>query len=492
VTKVLKIALILVLALSMAVIMPLTSALAGNAGISTYYPPVQNKSGEQKVLVLLVEFEDERHTLLISSIRNELATMARYYYDSSSYNIFLSVSISAQWHMMAKGIHNYTYNQSMDIYTAYLPIVTEAIASADPEEDFSAFDQIIIMHSGSNVEFAGMSFTLGGLNISTGDHFNISTVSVVAELDTWPLLAHEYAHLLGLPDLYDYSKFQKGENFSIYAGPWDLMSNDFRYGAPALTAWNLIRLGWLPDSNVVTVFPNSTSRIDIFQLDSRYSGHISTVKMPLADGTYYLAECRMPVGSDINIPDYGMLIMHIDESIPPGSGPLRIVDSNPGTASLDDAPFEIRAGKMPVFLDEGNDLAVVVQKLDVYTSGFGFSVEVTNYTRGQEALGAALFILDVREQVKSVPYIVDLFEVRDATQKAFDLYEGGDYAGARLQGETALYAHWVDLSFRIIIIIAAAAVVILLVFFRKKLEKLYHNINRRIDPLAYPNNRPEE
>ena len=78
-----------------------------------------------------------------------------------------------------------------------------------------------------------------------------TTVPATAKLG---VIAHEFGHDLGLPDLYDTDKATNGESFG--AGKWDLMAAGSWLGdgtTPSdLSAWSKKQLGWITPNNVTT------------------------------------------------------------------------------------------------------------------------------------------------------------------------------------------------------------------------------------------------
>ncbi len=454
------------------------------------YPQLDKKQGEQKVLVLLVEFHDLTHTLLISSIRNELSQMSSYFYTVSYGTMFLTMTINNNWYSVNGNASDYFFN-STDVYSSLRSFVEEAVAMADQDVDFSAYDQIMILHAGPSSQFGGSAYTLDGLDIQTGDNVVLNHVSVDAEFDQWTLLVHEYCHILGLPDLYDYANYSTGSDYSGYVGPWDLMSIDYRYQTSALTSWNLMRLGWLPERSVMIALPNETAIGAVHQLGTLSSSRYGTIKVPLSDGTYYLIESRFPVHYDEYMPDYGVLVTYVNESVEQGYGPLRVIDSSPETRTLDDATFDIRVGKSAVFLDAENNLAVVVLKLLSGQNGYGFSIEVTDYATGVLALQTSQYMLEAKEKVTSLVYIYEIFGERIAISNAFEIYSTGDFQGAYEKAQSAMNIYWMDIGIRVGLFVAIAAIIVLSIIFRKKVREAISKLNKRLDPLAYPERMPD-
>jgi M6 family metalloprotease-like protein len=195
-------------------------------------------------------------------------------------------------------------------------LIQEAIYAADPDVDFGQYSYLAILHSGLGEETSGNSNDiwscayLGGIWLRTRDGVTYSKAMIVPELesqgaDTVGVIAHEFGHLLGLPDLYD--PYRRND----YTGRWELMSKGLWNGNPAssspahLLAWAKIRLGWISESQIATVPGGVIRTITINPLE--LNGTILAVKIPITDKTYYLLELRQRIGYDIGLPDTGLL-----------------------------------------------------------------------------------------------------------------------------------------------------------------------------------------
>ena len=122
------------------------------------------------------------------------------------------------------------------------------------------------------------------------------------------VICHEYGHILGLPDLYDPSRYTWG------IGYWGLMG----YGAwgaggntpesPAhLCAWSKIDLGWVDPVNVDVNLPNVTfppieNEPVVYKIWRDGNPHLE----------YFLLENRQQIGFDTPAPGHGLLIWHFN------------------------------------------------------------------------------------------------------------------------------------------------------------------------------------
>ncbi len=123
------------------------------------------------------------------------------------------------------------------------------------------------------------------------------------------VIAHEYGHDLGLPDLYDLDYDAAG------IGNWSLMATGCWNGnlgnTPAqFDAWSKYRLGWVKPRRVFGTLVNqpiaaAATFPDVYQFSE------SEMPNPVE---YFLIENRQRVGFDAALPGSGLLIWHIDEN----------------------------------------------------------------------------------------------------------------------------------------------------------------------------------
>ena len=130
-------------------------------------------------------------------------------------------------------------------------------------------------------------------------------------------MCHEFAHVLGLPDLFDQTSVTAAgeldpEEDSAGIGKWGLMGLGtlgwgVEDGPNAFSAWALAQLGWV---EVVEIAGTARDLV----IDEIFSAR-KVYKIPLTEDEYFLLEQRRADGSyyNRNIPQNGLLVWHIDE-----------------------------------------------------------------------------------------------------------------------------------------------------------------------------------
>ncbi len=216
------------------------------------------------------------------------------FYQENSYGIYSVQGLVQTWTVSVdpySDIDPTDYNQVRDMIAA-------AIGQLDPLIDYSLYDNdgpdgipdsgdddgnvdaLFFVHAGPGREQTGDSSDIwshawafsGGL--STNDGVDCYRYSVEPEmlsdgtLMTIGVFAHEYGHVLGLPDLYDtdYSSSGIGNWGLMSGGSWSRRSGDAVGSSPShLSAWCKIQLGWLTPINIaatnlgLTIPPTETN-----------------------------------------------------------------------------------------------------------------------------------------------------------------------------------------------------------------------------------------
>ncbi len=204
-------------------------------------------------------------------------------------------------------------------------LLTDAVAAADPTVDFAGFDGVMILHAGCGEEadllgdspddiwstylatcdIDELLGTEGGL--PTGDGVSITQVAVIPETETWdseegdystiyaPLgvYAHEFAHYLGIPDLYDTESPPALDSWGI--GSWGIMGlgawNAAGFSPPHPCAWIKSVLGWADVDTVAR--PGGTFELHFSERGAVPGEKPAVLAIPLTGSEYFLLENRL-------------------------------------------------------------------------------------------------------------------------------------------------------------------------------------------------------
>lgn len=367
--------------------------------------------GEQRVVAILVEFPDLKHSLPRDEIDQLVFVEMNRYFTEVSYNkTWITGDTVADWILMPRKFSEYG---PFGYGGRYDKLAEAVIKASDSEVDFRKYDYVLVFIPGVR-EF--ISYAIWGRSIQTQDGVAVSRVAMQTEYHAERFVFHEFGHLLGgLPDQYDYdlaakeSKGYSAIDAGIYVGEWDLMGfSPTMWITPHLMAFNKIKLGWIEAQETMTVSLGQSATIDINPIESS-SGGIYAIRILLPSQVYYLVEARARIGYDEDLPDEGILVSLVDERRGSGHGIVRIQDADPSTATLEDATFDLRDGKRAGFFDRKNGISIVITA----KSGLSYTLFVGPVSEGDAALERA---------EKALPAMRALGEANASIQKA--LVEG--------------------------------------------------------------------
>ena len=303
-------------------------------------------------------------------------TLANYYTEVSFGQVGI-VGTVAQWVQVA---HPYSYysNATWPNWNGFGPyptnvqgLVQDAVLAADPYVDFSQFDtfdpydrdgdadfsepdgwvdNLFVVHTGSGAEWTAQTDTIWSHSWDLGvddygnvippvivDDVQIMDYSMEPEYGGYPMdsrgvvadpfpptvgvYAHEFGHVLGLPDEYDYGNESWGTDY------WSLMSYGSWSTYPVYTrflgnspthpsAWGIYRIGFVdpivvtPDELTVATLPPIETEPVIYRINVPYSGGVES----------FLLENRQQIGFDEGLAmasadAHGLLVYHIDDTV---------------------------------------------------------------------------------------------------------------------------------------------------------------------------------
>ena len=211
-------------------------------------------SVERQAIVILVDFSDNEadtinypaahyDSMLFSVGTYPTGSMADYYIENS-YGEFLVTGIVTVWYRMPQTYAYYVNGQrGFGVYPQNAQKLAEdAVAVADPYVDFSQFDNdgpdgipnsgdddgmidaLFVVHAGPGYEQTGNPNDIHSHqwvtnNVPTVDGVDAYVYSMEPDNGKIGVFGHEFGHVLGLPDLYDYGYDSRG------VGYWSMMAS---------------------------------------------------------------------------------------------------------------------------------------------------------------------------------------------------------------------------------------------------------------------------
>ena len=296
------------------------------------------------VPLILVEFPDAGATYeqsqLDSMMNQEGYTHLNYentgsfrdFYQEISYGQFLPKSDVSEWFTAPFNHDYYGYNNG---YQRVRQLVRDMVDSLENsgfdwmkyDNDGDGYvDALTLIHQGPGAEEGDQTniwshkWSLGNLAVNydgvTIDSYNMNPEIQNGNIVAIGVLAHEFGHSLGLPDLYDtdYSSTGAGKLSLMASGSWGTSGNTPWYPS-SMVGWIKNELGWV---NIVEINDDQTN----VTVEQSYSSNIIyRVNHSQVEEEYWLIENRQKIGSDTLISTPGLTIWHINENIAQGWSP---------------------------------------------------------------------------------------------------------------------------------------------------------------------------
>ncbi|MFQ6056645.1 MAG: M6 family metalloprotease domain-containing protein, partial [Methanosarcinales archaeon] len=298
--------------------------------------------GTRNAIVILVEFTDnpadkithtpvDYYNLLFSTGTYPTGSMNDYYQEIS-YNNFSVNGTITQWYTAPQTYSYYTNGKyGFGSYPQNAQkLVEDAVILADPVIDFSNYDKdgngfvdaLFVIHAGPGAEETGNANDLWSHKWTTRRPISVDGVKVFVysmepeehingKLISMGVFAHEFGHVLGLPDLYDTDYSSEGiGNYGLMSGGGWGADGKSPWRPAQMCAWSKIKLGWI----VPTVVKNNIIQQPIDNIEQN-----PTVYKLWTNGNpgkeYFLVSNRQKIGFDSRFPGSGLLIWHIDDSV---------------------------------------------------------------------------------------------------------------------------------------------------------------------------------
>jgi len=365
--------------------LPIFLILIGFAGWLLLPPPC---AAAEKGIVVLVEFPDVEHSIGRSAVETRFGQQLNSYIREMSYQrVSLEFDVTRKWYTLPRPVSHYRISsRNLEVDRSKVKgLIEDALDLAGRDADLSAYSFAVLL-LGARMQDYGMiglcgypgmlGWTSEGVLRTRGGQVVRGGVAIFCFPAHLGTLFHDIAHILGgvqggkrmVPCLYDHDLQAKpgpmretAVDAMIHMGFWDPMSCHYYQRMsppPGISSWTKLRLGWIPASKIQVVRPGERREVVLGPLEDGSTDTL-VVKIPIAQGRYYLVENRQPVGFDRFLPGAGVMILYADDSIAEcrqGKGPVKLMNADPAVPHLEGAAFDI--GKKDLFQDGPNRIGI--------------------------------------------------------------------------------------------------------------------------------------
>ncbi|MCH2059335.1 MAG: hypothetical protein MK183_01795 [Verrucomicrobiales bacterium] len=282
--------------------------------------------GEKKAIMLYADFPDAVMKINTKERAKGVLGNGKFqelFHEQSYGKMTLKVEHVHGWRRLSKSAKEYSSKTTESHRELFVEIF-----DLYPQVDFLAYDYIMVnMPRIGNTAFGerdDLAIPYRGKKINVA--LNISSNSPY-------VLAHETAHLMGLPDLYTYGGVEGPKN---PAGPWDIMSSAGR--ASGFLGWHRHKFKWL-DANRKTYITSGTHRFELTPLNA--STGVSMITIPADDpvkpSKVFVVEISQPIQKqDKDENSVGVLVYSVDATLATGQNPVIVYPKT----DLVQAPFQ--------------------------------------------------------------------------------------------------------------------------------------------------------
>jgi M6 family metalloprotease-like protein len=342
-------------------------------------------NGRIRAVMLFVDFPDLHSSESTSALYNRLVPRSRAWYNEVSYGrVQLDVAPVNRWFRMPRSLGSYGLRDGIS-WPEHHDYMADAIASADADVDFSAYQVVyIVAAKGTSVDrspafqaYPGSGIQADGTEIRYGATFFEDTRYDARYAAN--VFIHETGHILGLPDLYDVPNPTFWSLFR-FAGGWDMMSWNDPGGH--FLAWEKWKLGWLDPSQLTCLGGPGELTTTITPLER--AGGLKAIVVPIGLSSAYVVEARRRIGQDSQLCEDGVLVYSVDASVRSGHGPVLVHaaqrdghgDAFSRCGPLYNATFDKARGEVARFTDDAAGLTV--QVLSSKANGYRVRVSRTS------------------------------------------------------------------------------------------------------------------
>ncbi|KAF2794407.1 M6 metalloprotease, partial [Melanomma pulvis-pyrius CBS 109.77] len=324
--------------------------------------------------LIFVDFSDAPANTTVEDHYTAISTAPAEFFKTISYgklNLELVPLLDKFYRMPAEST---SYNYSRGLTTeAHLKYINDALTAVGPSVSFAGIDVLYVLPAKYADQISTSTSTAVDVIAADGSVIGNSITYGQDLYFSWgsKTINHETGHTMGLPDLYPYGV---GDVWQ-WVGGFDIMGL-IGGQSPDYFAWHKWQLNWIADGQVDCVADagTTTHRVGPIEVEGETA---KVIAVPVNGTTFVMAEVRSSLGVNTDACGTGVLLYTADSATGSGDGPIRVIDSKPGSGGckasqggeLNDAP--LKAGEswdtglgvvFTVLEQDGDEFVVQVER----------------------------------------------------------------------------------------------------------------------------------
>lgn len=281
--------------------------------------------GTVRALMVFVDFPDAPGEEDLAQRFASYAPASRWFHETSYGRLDLRLTPLLKWARMPQESTDYGMERGFGLETQqnYIRDALTAVKRVEPTIDLGAYAMVHIMATLRATEIspeATAAYTGGAPGISVDGARVAAAITYFGDDPDlkYRVVAHETAHLFGLPDLYP----DQGAANGHYVGEFDLMG-ELTGRQPDFFAWHKRKLGWLDPGQVACLAAPGTIRQRLTPIERPGGVKLAVVRSSPTRAT--VVEVRARDGADADACRTGVVAYTVDSTVPTGEGPIRLL-----------------------------------------------------------------------------------------------------------------------------------------------------------------------
>jgi M6 family metalloprotease-like protein len=271
-------------------------------------------AGHVDALVIPVDFADAPGQEDPAQIAAQITAELGWFAEVSNGRFSVSATVLPRWYRVPDAASSYPQWHSRE---GGHQLLSDATAAADPDADFSKHAFVFVLVPPSFPQSGNPAWSVFPTFGVNRDGVELRHATFMTNRSPY-VANHEFAHSLGLPDLYLLDESTRTADFTL-VGHWDPMSVP---NSRHVLGWHKWQLRWIDPEQIACLGGPGTLTAHLTPIAD--PGGVKTVVVPTSASTAYVIEARASAGRESGLCKEGVLVYSVDSQVRNGQGPVRI------------------------------------------------------------------------------------------------------------------------------------------------------------------------